>query len=513
MNALTFQIHLLEPVLVTQLGAGDPNSAIGFNFIPGSVIRGAMIAKYLYGEKGDAANDDFRRLFLDGTVRFLNAYPQSQSGERTLPTPLSWHVEKEEEEPIYDFAIDDSVIENDKSYKVWKVVNEPFCCLWEYEMGMHQTEFYNPISLIKIHTYRADRQNVTEEGSTIFRYLALDSGQNFAGVILADDRSDLDIIKNILAKNPILGFGKSHLAGYGRVKIGDVESVNDWIEYDSANADDDTENDIIVTLLSDAIVRHRQTGAHVTSIKPILNVTPMKAFMRTRVRGGFNRTWNLPLPQILAIEAGSVFVYKNDPTLRKRLQELESSGIGEKREEGFGRIAVDLVQNENIIVMPPDSSYPLTVKLEGESADFAKKIVNRIMRAKLDEALIITINDKNVTGLTGNIIHNSQLSRMRVVARRAWSENNAGLILKHLEKMKPPARSQFEHANIGAKSLCEWLKETAGATNDIKDTLDVSSDKLSIGTITPDMTPEMKLEYTMRLIDGVLRKALKEGKK
>ena len=512
MNALTFQIHLLESVLVTHLGAGDPNSAIGFNFIPGSVIRGALISKYLHGEKGDAANDDFRRLFLDGKVRFLNAYPRFGSGERALPTPLSWYVEKDEEKPVYDFAIDDSVIENDKYYKVWKVVNEPFCSIWENEKGKQQTEFYNPITLIKIHTFRADRQNVTDEGSTIFRYLALDSGQDFAGVILADDISDLDIIKNILAKNHIFGFGKSHLAGYGRVKIGDVISINDWIEYDSTDADDDAESDIIVTLLSDAIVRDSETGAHVTSIEPILNVTPVKAFMRTRVRGGFNRTWNLPLPQTLAIEAGSVFVYENNPTLRKRLQELESSGIGEKREEGFGRIAVDWVQNENIIVIPPDSSHPLTVKLEGESADFAGKIVNRMMRAKLDEALIITVNEKDITGLTGNI-HNSQLSRMRVVARRAWSENDAGLILKHLKKMKKPARDQFEHAIIDEKSLCEWIKETAGAPNDIKYTLGVSSDKLSIGTITPDMTPEMELEYTMRLIDGILRKALKEGKK
>jgi len=509
MNALTFQIHLLEPVLVTQLGAGDPNSAIGFNFIPGSVIRGALIAKYLHGEKGDAVNDDFRRLFLDGKVRFLNAYPRCRSGERTLPTPLSWHVEKEEEKPVYDFAVDDIVIENNKSYEVWKVVNEPFCCTWEDENGKQQTEFYNPVTLIKIHTFRADRQNVTEEGSTIFRYLALDSGQDFAGVILADDRSDLDIIKKILAKNPLFGFGKSHLAGYGRVKIGDVESVNNWVEYDSADVDDDTENDIIVTLLSDAIVRDSKTGAHVTSIKPILNFTPVKGFMRTRVRGGFNLTWNLPLPQTLAIEAGSVFVYKNDPTFRKRLQELEFFGIGEKREEGFGRIAVDWIQNENINVRSLGPSQPLTVKLEGESAKFAEKIVNRMMQAKFDEALVRIVNTMNITGS----IHKNQLSRMRVVARRAWSENNADLILDHLKNMKTPARSQFEHAIIERKPLYEWLKETAGSPNDIKDTLGVSSDKLSIGTITPKMTSEMELEYTVRLIDGILRKALKERNK
>jgi len=142
MNVLTFQIHLLEPVLVTQLGGGDPNSAVGFNFMPGSVIRGALIAKYLHGGKGNATDDDFRRLFFDGGVRFLNAYPRSQSGERTLPAPLSWNVEKDTEEPIYDFAIiDDNVIEDDESNKVWKIVNEPFCWIWDDGGGNSKPSF------------------------------------------------------------------------------------------------------------------------------------------------------------------------------------------------------------------------------------------------------------------------------------------------------------------------------------------------------------------------------------
>ncbi len=55
--------------------------------------------------------------------------------------------------------------------------------------------------------------------------------------------------------------------------------------------------------------------------------------------GGFNRKWGLPLPQALAVRMGSVLVFKDpgcDPTL---LDDLEVRGIGERRAEGFGRIA------------------------------------------------------------------------------------------------------------------------------------------------------------------------------
>jgi len=516
MNALTFQIHLLEPVLVSQVGSGDPNSAVGFDFIPGSVIRGALIGKYLQeknGNKIDATDKEFRRLFFDGNVRFLNAYlPQIRTEVRTLPTPFSWRREKDEDDPIYNIALDNSGIEKEKEKdpsKNWVLVDKPFCSMRKEmdEKGNYQTELYKPTTQIKIHTARANRQNVTKDGSTIFRYLALDSDQNFAGVILADDKSDLDKIETLLAGNTTLSIGKSHLAGYGHVKVGMLENEEDWKEYTTVSENE--ENCIIVTLLSDAIVRDDKTGAYVATIEPILGKHE-KAFVRTRVQGGFNRTWNLPLPQTLAIQAGSVFVYKNKSGLLDKLKNLETTGIGERLVEGFGRVAIEWNQEDKICLVKSEPSTPHPVKLTGDST-LAQRTVNRMMRAKLDEALIRTVNEKDITGLIGNI-HNSQLSRMRVIARRAWSENDVDLILKHLEKMKPPARSQFEHAIIERKSLYEWLKETVGAPNDMKDTLGVSSDKLSIGTITPDIT-KMELEYTVRLIDGILRKALKEGKK
>lgn len=521
MNALTFQIHLLEPVLVTQVGSGDPNSAVGFDFIPGSVIRGALIGRYLQErneDKVDATDKDFRRLFFDGKVCFLNAYPsQTRTEVRTLPTPLSWRRGKDEDHPIYNIVLDNSgiEIENKKDpSKNWVLVNEPFCSMWGEvdEHGNYQTELFKPATQIKIHIARANRQNVTKDGSTIFRYLALDSDQNFAGAIIADDKSDLDEIEALLGGDTALSLGKSHLAGYGHVKIGKMETKENWKEYTTISKN--KEKCIIVTLLSDAIVRDDKTGEYVAtieSIDPILGKHE-KAFVGTRVQGGFNRTWNLPLPQTLAIQAGSVFVYKNKTGLLDQLKKCETIGIGERRVEGFGRIAVEWNQEGKICLenSVPPTTHP--VKLTGDTT-LAQRTVNRMMRAKLDEALIKKVNEMIIKDVAGRI-HNTQLSRMRVIARRAWSENNADLILQHINRMKSPAKSQFEHAMIERKSLYEWLKERAGKPNSIRSILGIISDKVpSIGGIEPNMTGEMELEYTVRLIDGILRKALKEGKK
>jgi len=111
MKAITYELRLTEPLLATQVNSGEPNSAISFPFIPGSMVRGALIRRHL-NEKPhnfDLANDDDARyLFLSGTVQFLNAYP-SYNGQRLLPKPFSWLVPKDDIEnrttPLVDIAI------------------------------------------------------------------------------------------------------------------------------------------------------------------------------------------------------------------------------------------------------------------------------------------------------------------------------------------------------------------------------------------------------------------------
>ncbi|MCB0132978.1 MAG: hypothetical protein KDD78_19085, partial [Caldilineaceae bacterium] len=98
-------LHLLTPVLVTGPGGGDPNSEITLTYIPGSVVRGLFAGRY--GGPKDAGADEFRRLFLDGSVRYLNGY-LVHDGQRTLPAPASWQMVKdgdtEGEVTVYDLA-------------------------------------------------------------------------------------------------------------------------------------------------------------------------------------------------------------------------------------------------------------------------------------------------------------------------------------------------------------------------------------------------------------------------
>jgi CRISPR-associated protein Csx10 len=46
MKAITFLLHTQQPILATSL-QGDPNSDVSHDYILGSMIRGALIGRYL----------------------------------------------------------------------------------------------------------------------------------------------------------------------------------------------------------------------------------------------------------------------------------------------------------------------------------------------------------------------------------------------------------------------------------------------------------------------------------
>ena len=75
-----------------------------------------------------------------------------------------------------------------------------------------------------------------------------------------------------------------------------------------------------------------------------LKVTVERAAAATRRVDGWSGTWGLPREQAIAIASGSVYhLHCGGDVVRfqERLKELESDGIGLRRNEGFGWVAVN----------------------------------------------------------------------------------------------------------------------------------------------------------------------------
>lgn len=589
MKVITYQIKLLEPVLATSLD-GDPNSAVSYDFLPGGMLRGLIISRYLAQNnlnQLDLSTDNRQRFFDPKYACFLNGYLAKSHYEdslRSIPTPQTWVRPKDEDRgslqcpqpgetrggiQFVDLA-NWQASEKDDSMPNYKPVGSAF---WINVNG--QPYLTGAGRQVAVHTarqrdYGRARRETGDEYGALFQYEALTAGQTFeAHLLCAED--EVETFCNLI-DNAIAQLGGSRSGGYGRVRLSvvspewiDDEEPNGWDEAYDVEEWDEVEplgrgassNYVVVTLLSDLLLRDRY--GHLSADPQLLAHTlgltlrdKKSVFVSYRPIGGFNRTWGLPLPQQTTFKMGSVFIFErpNDGTL-DALQKQIQLGIGERREEGFGRITLDCHTDAALISLA--NLTPITRKtppaLTNETSQtMAARMTERMYRLQLDRKLHDTARrlSKNVN--VGSI-HKNQLYRLRGELQRSLqkvvaSEVNEVLLQRERQNIatylvkiskRSATRKQFarvringtitvdknptdkdskEKRNISRPNLARWVIHCVGEETiqvDVGRTPQVGDEPFK-----PDST--MIYETNVRLIDAVLaqlakRKRQTEGAK
>jgi len=545
MTVLTLRIDLLGPVLVTSLD-GDPNSMVSYDYLPGSVLRGALIGAYMRAHglrEIDPTDEVTRRLFFDGRTRYLNGYPVPYGDKRALPTPRSWFHEKGAEYPVSDLAAPPD--ERPEPVQARRVA-APFCYSAPAVKGEDEEEMNGVALLIRperqvtVHIARPRKGGVapTADGDrAVFRYDALAAGQGFMAALLADNPHDAGTVRGLLDAPCELTVGAARSAGYGRVLVRMVEEIDaGWREArdaaGSAQASGHHE-DLTITLLSHALLRdpYGQYGAGADLIGAAvaarlglaepLRPREGRVFTAGEVVGGFNRTWGLPLPQTLAVRMGSVCVFPRPdiPDLAARLVLLEEQGIGERRVDGFGRVAVDwpagaVWDQMKKVARPRTQPYPL----DGVAgSDTARRMVDRLLAQRLDTLLVARANNLG-DKITPAGPKPSQLARLRGILQDALimtPTDGRKRLADYLDALsaRQVTRRQFTVDRVDNRPLLEWLwarVEDRGADAGIWRDLGVAPDTLAtIGGVAPALTDTLAYYYNLRLIDGVLARAAK----
>ncbi|MBN1657453.1 MAG: hypothetical protein JXA93_03580 [Anaerolineae bacterium] len=537
---LTYEIEAQQPLLLTRI-EGDPNSSVSYPYIPGSAIRGALIARYL--ASSDASLDlaapvkGKRSLFFDGSTRFLNAYPLDRFEKRTLPTPLSWVREKGTEleggAEIYDLAVEDIVLDEPKA------VGVPFCRVFppsnsqdlDSDVGtaLPIVEFAVPRWQINVHTARnrvkgraiGSSTGTSDDQGAVFRYQSIAAGQRFGGVILVSNADDLKVLRDLLADGD-LWVGRSRSAGYGRVCILNVQEPDNWREVETEITDLKPGAQVVITLLSDIILRHAG-GAYADTLPPELLPAPLNAalkadgaFKAVEPVGGFNRKWGLPLDQVPAMGAGSTFRFRAEAfVLADALRKIEAAGLGERRAEGFGRVAIACQPQEPILEVRKVYARPEKEKpelLSRTSQDLAKKMVERLWRRDLDRRLAEYIQKRKLSE-PYTWPSNAQLSRLRSLTLNALPAGKAAIVSDFLKALRSRAREQYERARVDDRRLVDWLQDWVDDPNNIWTVLDPDQSNLArpvIGGVEAAKTDRMATEYTLRLVAGIMHRAAKE---
>lgn len=537
---IQYWIYLEQPLLATAL-QGDPNSSISFDYIPGSQIRGLLIHRYI-GRNGLQASDvagnaDCRRLFFDGTTRYLNAYLLTKNAQRSLPTPLALRKQRSDESGrAYNASHpewnDDMRLEAEDDDQL-KGLDASFCV----QNGDGSLTLYKPQpNTVSIHVLRErPKGRATPDQGAVFQYDALSPGQWFAGVILVDADDDYNTIRGLLEPQTAW-LGRSRSAEYGRVRIElQPEHTGSWREA-GGYIPRALGTHATITLLSDTIVRD-ESGNVVSKLTDetlsrylgaTVSIRAYHSFSESIPHGGFNRTWQMPLVQTPALKAGSVIAFELSPDENLNLARLEEQGIGEGRAEGLGRVAFDWI-TEVELKTSSGEGYRVSLQrntstnLSAISQTLAQRMARQLLAAQVEQDIILFVRDKSVT----NAPRNSQLARVRVLIRRAIRHNcDLSIVRSGIQSFKDVARQQFQAAYIENDSLWEWLNrllaDPAFDTNEQPlPSYETVWEKLkqlntswpSVGGEVAQKDSQLSRATALRLIDAVLAAATRANKR
>lgn len=548
MKALTFTITTEQPLLMTSF-QGDPNSDISYSYIPGSAIRGALIGRYLRSQnlkELDLADSTVHQLFFDAAhTRYLNAYIIDRKGNRTLPVPWSWLREKEDELTrtktckVYDFAL--ALPPKLTSPKT--LGDHRF---WAKDGS--KIRLYQPERRMNIHTQRdRTKGRATKTGGEIFRYEAIEAGQTFQSVIICDG-AEAEHLQKLLDLSPSLWLGGSRSAGYGKATLDPNKRYGPWqetagqlaktsVQTDAAGAQQTsakpTGTSLVITFLSAALLRDAlgQPAADASAITTTLrdylpgleNHTPVanKTFIKRSLVGGFNRKWGLPLPQRVVIAAGSVITFDSVSVTPEQLQQLATAGIGERRIEGFGRVAINHRNQAELTVTlasasgrgwEGDTEPPTVDKIH---QDIGEKIAKRILSQRLEKILIQEVGHCK---LVPNALSNSQLSRLELAARDGLAQHSFEPVINLLkpENLTKTARRQFERSQLGNRSFSKQLTDwTDGSFTWITNVLNEDQQTVSLApslqvSLSDPKGKTLATDCTLKLMMAVAKQAKKE---
>ena len=535
---LPFTLTLRAPAVLNIL-RGDPNSAATLTFIPGGAIRGALAARLGDPDCHAEVRSQFQTFVLDGSVRFLHAYPLDDGSRRTLPSPISLRSPREADRhfDLASFEGQDQATWPEKSLSTfpWQYVSltsaQPVCINTEIGSRIHHQRDRQ-----RGRAWTEKRDGREFPHGAIFTFEYMRPGQSFGGLIqvLGADESECgQLINRIqeIIKGPIQ-LGRSRRAGYGGEAESNWGSVQEReVAGEGVILTNPGAGDLFrVLLTSDCIVRDPRSGQIDPAALPELFVARLggrATLQRIRwtfgLTGGFNRKWHLELPQARTVAAGSVLLFKAEDNIPiADLLAMEHEGIGERLTEGYGRL-VFLEAPVQEIRIRSCAQAPVT-KPSAPAPEVVTFIERRLLRADLNqeiERLALTVASR-----ASRIPTASLLGRLRVPLR-AQPGPALQTVAEWLDfgarALRRPAQDQLRRCRIdpgtGSLSLATWIVELASGNrwDRLREWLRLETLAQRNHVVSEDSAlqhlKEMHHEITVRLIDTMLAALAKQRKR
>lgn len=443
---------------------GDPNTVVTRQDIPGSNMLGAAAWHYLNQANHTPTDPDFHHAFLKGGLRFLTAYPEAaDTQQRLLPIPHSIRKFKDTESLI-DFVVQTpgNVPTKRLDRQHAKIGNGSL----ETQSVKIERNYHHARALEDRRIGRALGAQVAG-GGALFTYEAIQAGQSFQGAILGSEY-DLENLKTWLQSLTSVSIGRSRSAQYGKADfewIDDVpqalSGVTEWEGFNTGQAVATSDKSLIITTLSPLLAvndkGHPEPHFPKQELAAALgmnasDLTLSASYTRTEVIGGYHSHLRLPRQQWPAIAPGSVFVFKISQSLdeigENRLIKLEHEGLGLRKGEGYGRIAVNRhghfdLEVENQLDNPEDAFIDPPVS---EISEDITELMRSVIRTRCITEILETAG--TVAGQIENIPSNSLLGRLRLLL-----QHDPDVAVERLNSLRKPAKDALTNCRIRTEGL------------------------------------------------------------
>jgi len=337
-RVLTYQLHLLEPLRVTNRAISHNTFLGACRVIPGSTIRGHVMG-YLSRTYGDWFRANKVQLLRD--VRFSDIVPLGDS-KPVIPTPMGFYANKTGS-VFYSLLKEGDVRPDTKRASL-----AAFCSL-EENMG-------EPGLFLRAHSFHTGmetRLNIRQahDASTpggVFQTEHLLPGQQGQGMVIFGQNVPMTVRQRVkeAISAPEMRLGANASAGFGRCRTDALKWQADTpesAEYGFANKEQVSTT--LYMLLLSPLCMFNSLGDPCALDQALMSrllgteVTALFCSTSTKELSGYNNTLGTRLPIRTCYERGCVFkVTTSEPVLLSTLQAIERDGLGLYREEGMGRV-------------------------------------------------------------------------------------------------------------------------------------------------------------------------------
>ena len=359
-HLLRYRLKLTEPVIIP-VADGDPNSVMTRQDIPGSHIWGAAAWHYLRQSNHTPADEAFCHGFLDGGLRFLTAYPETRDPDeldeppqRMIPIPYSVR-EFKEEETLVDFM---EPLDQDQKKEPKKRLSRRYAMILPSFLGTQDVKIERNYHHVRAGDRRKGR--ALENDGNLFTYEAIQADQSFQGAVLGSI-DDLAKLKEWLPGGHSIKIGRSRSAQYGEANFEwmdneplELRNLVEWNGFLPQQAPPNRGECLIITTLSPLLTvndhGHPEARFPAHELADVLDwdasqLTLSHSYTRSELIGGYHTHLRLPRQQLPAIAAGSVFIFDTtavqEHITENHLLQLEHNGLGLRKGEGYGRVAVN----------------------------------------------------------------------------------------------------------------------------------------------------------------------------